>query len=197
MNAILITPPVLEPVAVYEVKDHLRISHFDEDALLESLAISAREYVENVTRRAIMTQTWDYFLDEFPDGDSIVLPFGNLQTVTHVKYTDSDGDQSTMTVTTEYLVETNGTQHGRIVLPTDVSWPTDVLYPSNPIVIRFICGWTTQALVPRQIKAAIMMTCADLYENRGERLVGPRVQFVVENKTADYLLASQRLWGAF
>jgi hypothetical protein len=97
-----------------------------------------------------------------------------------------------MTVTTDYLVETNGDQHGRIVLPYGVSWPSVTLCPSNPITIEFVCGWTTTALIPKSITTAIKMLCAEMYEMRGEPVIG---QSVIENKTVDRLLASQRLWG--
>ena len=164
------------------------------DPELTAIIKSAREHVEDWTRRALLTQTWDYYLDEFPEGDSIVLPFGNLATVTHIKYTDSDSTQTTMVVTTEYIVETNGEEHGRIVLPYGVSWPSFTAYSSNPIVIRFVCGWTTAALVPYKIKAAIKMLCADMYEMRGEPTIG---QSVIENKTVERPLSSARLWGNF
>ncbi len=164
------------------------------DPYLTAILKAAREHVEDITGRAILTQTWDYYLDEFPGDDYIQLPFGNLQSVTHIKYTDSDGTQTTMTVTTEYLVETNGEGYGRIVLPYGETWPSFTEYTSNPIVIRFIAGWTTAALVPYKIKAAIKMIAADLHEMRGEPTIG---QTVSENKTVDRLLASERLWGAF
>lgn len=168
-----------------------------EDDLLNAIITAAREHVEDIIRRAIITQTWDYFLDRFPSGNSIKLPYGNLQTVSSVKYTDSDGDQTTMTVTTEYLVETNGDQCGRIVLPYGVSWPSFTPYPSKPIVIRYVCGWTTRALVPYKIKAAIKLICSDLYANRESQIVGNIGQGYSENKTVQRLLASARLWDEF
>jgi hypothetical protein len=91
-------------------------------------------------------------------------------------------------------VETNGEKYGKIVLPYGVPWPSGILYPSNPITIRFVCGWTTRELVPFQIKAAVKMFCADMYEMRGEPVLG---QTVIENKTVDRLLSSCRLWGEF
>jgi uncharacterized phiE125 gp8 family phage protein len=193
MKAAIVTAPLLEPVTVQEVKDHLGVTIHDDDQMIAGMISSAREYVEDVTRRKIMTQTWDYYLDKFPKVGYITLPFGNLQSVTYVKYTDSDGSQTTMTVTTEYLVETNGTGLGKVVLPPDVTWPSFVPYSSNPIVVRFICGWTTQALVPYAIKAAIMMNVSDMYENRGERIITVG-QGVIENMVSDRLLASHRLW---
>ena len=198
MNVLLVTAPTLQPITVQEAKEHLYIDIADHDVKVSNVIKEATEHVENITRRAIMTQTWDYWIDRFPSCNYITLPFGNLQSVTSIVYKESDwasaADDVTMTPTTDYLVETNGTGFGRIVLPYGETWPSVTYYPSNPIKIRFICGWTTQALVPFTIKSAIQLICADLFEMRGEPTIGATV---VENKTVDRLLASQRLWGNF
>jgi uncharacterized phiE125 gp8 family phage protein len=170
-----------------------------EDALLTEIITSAREYAEDVTNRAFLTQTWDLYLNEFPAVDYIKLPFGNLQNVPatqSVKYKDHEGTETTLTVTTDYLWETNGPQFGRVVLPYGVSWPSVTLYPSNPITIRFVCGWTTAALMPNKIKSAIKMICADLYENRELQVEGP-TRILSVNKTVDRLLWQTTLWGEF
>jgi len=160
-----------------------------DDDNLTDLIKDGREEAERITRRAILTQTWDYYLDEFPDEDFIKIPFGNLQSVTHVKYTDSDGTQTTMTVTTDYIVETNGEQCGRIVLPYGESWPSFTAYSSNPIVIRFVCGWTAASLVPKNIKRAVKFAAEDGYYH-GDR-------HEVLSKVIDRLLYSHRLWDEF
>ena len=165
----------------------------DED-LLEDILTAAREHVEDITRRYLLTQTWTYSLQSWPDKNYFKLPGGNLQSVTSIKYKDSDGDETTMTETTDYLVETNGEGIGRIVLPYGESWPSFTPYPSNPITIEFVSGWTTAAAVPYKIKAAIKLICADLYEMRGEPVLG---QSVIESKAAQRLLASSRLWDEF
>jgi uncharacterized phiE125 gp8 family phage protein len=165
-----------------------------EDDLITTIISASREYVEDVTRRALLTQTWDYVIDKFPSGNSIKLPFGNLQSVTNVKYKVADGTETTMTVTTEYIVGTRGDQSGCIFLPDGVAWPSDSLYPSDPITIRFICGWTSAALVPSKIRTAVKMVATDLYSDRGNMIVG---QTAVENKAVERLLASSRLWDAF
>ncbi|MHB8110501.1 MAG: head-tail connector protein [Syntrophorhabdaceae bacterium] len=169
-----------------------------EDDLLTAIITAAREHVEDITRRALLTQTWYYYLDRFPDKDYIVIPFGNLQSITSIKYKDSDGTETTMTVTTDYIVETNGEGCGRIVLPYGVSWPSVVPYPSNPITIEFVCGWTAAASIPKKIIAAIKMICSDLYENRESQMLGnPNSLAYQENKTVSALLASARLWEEF
>jgi uncharacterized phiE125 gp8 family phage protein len=197
MNIQIATEPTFEPVSSDDAMLALRI---DENAGYESTLIedqlkASRQYVEDITRRKLCTQTWDYYLDAFPQGNSFKIPFGNLQSVTHIKYTDSDGDETTMTVNTEYIVETNGKQCGRIVLPYGVTWPSFTAYTSKPIVIRFVCGWTTAALVPLKIKAAILLAFADLYENREAQIVS-NLSYK-ENKSFMSLLASERLWDEF
>jgi uncharacterized phiE125 gp8 family phage protein len=165
-----------------------------ESDWLNDAITAAREHVESITRRALLTQTWDYYLDAFPSKNFIKLPFGNLQSVTSIVYKDSDGTETTLTADTDYLVETNGEGCGRIVLPYGCSWPSATLYPSNPITIRFVCGWTAAASIPKRIKQACLMIVANLYANRGEDIIG---QTVSEDKTALRLLASSRLWEEF
>lgn len=160
-----------------------------EDDDLTDLIPEGRQEVEGLTSRALLTQSWDYFLDRWPDGDFIKLPFGNLQSVTSVSWKDTDGTETTLTVTTDYLVETRGDGIGRIVLPYGDSWPSGTLYPSNPIKIRFVCGWTSAALVPKNIKRAVKLAIEDSYYhgNRSD-ILKPAIRNLVRN---------YRLWDEF
>lgn len=168
-----------------------------EDDLLNDLIETARGHVEDITRRAILTQEWDYYLDEFPSKNYIKIPFGNIQTVTHLKYTDSDGTLTPMTEGIDYLVENNGDQCGRIVLPYGKTWPSFTEYPSHPIVIRFKAGWTTASLVPSKIRTAIKMLAAKGYENRGEDTIKSSGPSISEDKFYERLLASSCLYDEF
>jgi len=166
-----------------------------EDALLTSIIQSAREVVEDETRRCLMTTTFDLYLDRFPTKNYITIPFGNLQSVTHIKYTDSSGTETTMVVTTDYTVETNGEKCGRIVLPYNGTWPTATLKPSNPIVVRFVCGWAAANLIPSKIKQAILMIAHDLWSNRSAQdLIMTNSQAYVINTTVQKLLWNAKLW---
>lgn len=183
---------VLVAACVFGTTIAVNEATFTDDDLLNDYIETAREYVEGITRRAILTQTWDYYLDDFPSEDYFYLPFGNLQSVTHIKYTDSDGDETTMTEDTDYIVETNGEGYGRIVLPYGESWPSFTAYTSHPIVIRFVCGWTEG--VPSRIKTAIKMLVAQMYESRGEDVLG---QTVHEDTKYERYLSSLKLWKDF
>jgi uncharacterized phiE125 gp8 family phage protein len=166
-----------------------------EDSLLNNDIQGAREHVEDITRRALLTQTWDYYLPAFPYENSFKVPFGNLQSVTHIKYTDSDGDQTTMTAGTDYIVETNGEYCGRIVLPYGGTWPSFTAYPSNPIVVRFVAGWTAAASIPYKIRATCLLIAAGLYGNR-EGYFQNAFQLRTSTIIGD-MLATYRLWDEF
>jgi len=161
-----------------------------DDDFLNELITAGRLSVENDTGKKIMQQTWDYFPKAWPSEDRIKIPFGNLRNDAGnepiIKWKDTDGTETTLTVTTDYLVETNGTQCGFIVLPYGGSWPSGELYPSNPITIRFVCGYATQAEVPISIKQAVKRCCVNLYANRGDDIIG--VNTVNYDKTYDRLV---------
>jgi len=200
MKVVQYAAPSIEPVSIPEQQYHISLNSDvspEDDSMIEDNIKSAREHVENITRRALLTQTWDYYLDRFPAENAFKLPFGNLKTVTHVKYTDSAGTQTTMTAGTDYIVETNGDQCGRIVLPYGVSWPSFTAYPSNPIVVRYVCGWTTAVSVPSTIRSAVKMIALDLYENREAQQFSNGGMEYRENVAVTNLLASARIWDEF
>lgn len=155
-----------------------------EDDLINELIANGRLSVENDTSKRIMEQTWNYYPSRWPHGDRIKIPFGNLRNDAGkepiVKWKDTDGTEATLVADTDYFVETNGTQCGFIVLPYQGSWPSGTLYPSNPISIRFVTGYATQAEVPSTIKQALKKWCVNNYANKGDDVVG---QVVTEDKT--------------
>jgi len=184
MQLILVTPPIDYPVSLLELCTHLRIDYdgFDSDGEveldsdtgteLECIISAGTDAVEDITSRKLFTQTWKYLIDCFPCTNYIKVPFGNLQSVTHLKYKDSGGTSTTMTANTDYIVELNDDQCGRIILPYAISWPSFTAYPSNPIEIQFVCGWATTASIPNKIKSAIKLICGDLYANREGQIIG-------------------------
>jgi len=132
-----------------------------EDDLLNRILKGARRWVEeDLLHRQLEIATWDYIIQDWPHIDAIKLPKGNLQSVTSIIWKDSDGTETTLTENTDYLVETNGDQCGRIVLPYLGTWPSGTLYPSNPITIRFVCGYTT---VPDDFKTLILFVAENVY----------------------------------
>jgi uncharacterized phiE125 gp8 family phage protein len=131
---------------------------------------AAQAYVETITGRKLVTQTWKWFLDSWPFGDRFDLPFGQLQSVTHVKYTDTAGTQTTFSA--DYWEASTARDPGVLALSYNQSWPSTTLRVLDPIEIQFICGWTTAADAPYEIQAAILLVATHFYENRSAVGVG-------------------------
>lgn len=165
MPLVLQTAPTTEPVTTAEAKTHLRVTTSDDDTYIGTLITVARRHVETITGRALINQTWDYFLDNFPPGDKIVIPLPRLSSVTSVKYTDKDNVQTTFAAS-KYIVDTNN-EPGQIVLAYGESWPTFTPKPVNAVEIRFVAGYgSAGSSVPEGIRQAILLLIAHWYENR-------------------------------
>lgn len=195
MKVKLIIPPTTEPLLLLDALEHLRIdSDIDtEDTFVEQAISTCRGFVESITNRKLVTQTWELYLDGFPSKNYINLPFGNLQSVESVVIKNCLGEETELAATTQYLVDSSS-DPGRIVLPYSVSWPTFTPYPFNAVTIRFTCGYGAYMDVPQEYKAAIKLLIGDLYENREAQVILKANQEIQENETVMNLLRNFRLW---
>ena len=195
------TAPTVEPVTLTEVKKHLRLATTDaeaaaytsEDDLLNRLITVARTQAEQETGRAFITQTKTYYLDAWPDETFISLPYPTLQSaaVTYRLEDDDDYDETLSTVDTDTVSEP-----GRVILQPNESWPSGTLYTDRPIKIVFVCGYGDEAAdVPEGIKSAILLKISDLYENRGEVVMGVSVSKIAD--AVDSLLRQYRIFTEF
>lgn len=187
----LVTGPTTEPVTVGEAKSHLRVDTTDDDAYILGLIKAAREKLEHDMRRAFVRQTWDLFLDCFPD--VITMPLPPLLSVTSVKYLDTAGVEQTL-ATSEYVVDINS-QPGRIVTAFGKSWPStrDTI---NAVTVRFPAGYglavdtaeQSAQKVPEGIRHAIKFLVAHWHENRepASESVPQAVAMTLESLTWQY-----------
>lgn len=136
------------------------------DPILTALITVARQQCETFTRRALITQTWDLNLHDFP-ADDIILPFPPLSSVTSVVYVDTNGDSQTW-ATSNYTVDAPSgphAQNGRVTRAYGVSYPPsrDVI---NAVTVEFVAGYGSASDVPQQLKQGMLVAIADWYENR-------------------------------
>lgn len=190
----IIEAPDEEPVATAEAKLHLRVDHTADDALIEQLVTAARQRVENVTWRSLVTQTLELTLDAWPRCGHIDVPRPPLQSVTSITYTDAAGTE-TVWPSALYQVVTQGTP-ARIVPAYGESWPTAAsgsLRAANGIAVRYVAGYGDAAAVPALLKAAILLLVGHWYENReavivGAGLTATPLPMAVESILSDYMV---------
>lgn len=179
----LVTGATIQHVALDEVKDHARIEDVAEESYVFSLIYAAIEKFEHDTGRKLITQTWDYVLDTFPDSDTIYLPYSPLQSVTSVKYQDSDDAEQTLS--SDYYTVDTDSMVGRIVLDADQTWPTINDDCVNEVVIRFVCGYGDNwDDVPDAARHAIRFLVSHWYEAREPIIVGTSIARVPETYEA-------------
>jgi len=163
MALAIVTPPALEPVSLAEAKQDARIYVNDDDPIVAAYLIAGRQYAEDYTGRRFVTQTWDYFADQFP-GCTIELPIGPIQSVTSVKYTDSSGIEQTLIEGTDYDVD-NRSLVTRIRPTYAKRWPIVRHQTMNAISIRVVAGYgSNPGDTPEQIRQAIKLHVQSYYE---------------------------------
>jgi len=177
-----VTAPATEPVTAAEAKAHMRVSISDDDTLIDGLVAAARQWVEDWCGIAIITQTWKQRRDSFPESDgTIELGRTPLQSVTHVKYVDTDGVEQTVNAD-DYVVDTD-TRKGNVDVAYDATWPT-ARSQLNAVYTTYVAGFGAAAAVPEPIKLAIKMLAAHWYEHRETVVVGTiatSLQFAIES----------------
>ena len=180
----------------------------DEDAQLLELIQTATAQLEKETNRKYLSESRELVLDHFPracysdspatltelrrqKNQTLAIPFGNLVSVESIVYTDFEGTETTIDPT-QYIVETNGEHHGRVLPAYGCAWPSFTPYPSKPIVITFTSGYGTSDQVPPLAKTAVKRLVADMYANRGEMITDAR-STPFEDKTVERITDLLRL----
>lgn len=187
MALTLVSAPAVEPLTAAEAKARLNIGDEVSDPVVSALITAARLMFDGSSAaygRALITQTWDLTLDRFDcypgrpletgfhpgvldsywsqyrsSNRGIVIPLSPLQSVTSIKYLDTDSAEQTLDPS-NYLVQKG--EPSRIVLSTTGSWPSTAAVP-NAVTVRFVAGYgDAGADVPETARMAIALQVSHL-----------------------------------
>ena len=184
---VLKTGPATTAISLAEAKAFLRVDsdYDDDDAYITSLIGVATNVVEQFTRRRLITQTYNIYYDEFPP--YMDLQVGNVASVTHVKYYDTDNTLQTLD-TSEYDVDIR-VKPGRIYQAEDGNFP-DTYERANSVEVEFVVG-SAASDVEDAIKQAMYIVIGRYYENRQDVVMGTQVNelpLMVEHLLTPYRL---------
>lgn len=165
---VLKTGPATTAISLAEAKAFLRVDsdYDDDDSYITSLIGVATNVVEQFTRRRLITQTYNIYYDEFPP--YMDLQVGNVASVTHVKYYDTDNTLQTLD-TSEYDVDIR-VKPGRIYQAEDGNFP-DTYERANSVEVEFVVG-SAASDVEDAIKQAMYIVIGRYYENRQDVVTG-------------------------
>lgn len=152
-------------VALADAKKQCEVPTSDtsHDSHLTRLIKAATSEVERYTRRALITQTWQLTLREFPP--QIALPRPPLQSVESITYVN---DAGAIVELEEFQVSTYS--HPAVILPLfSESWPSTRPETLDAITIEYIAGFGDDADdIPEKFKNAIYELVAFRFLNRGD-----------------------------
>lgn len=174
MNLEITVAPASEPLTTAEGKKQCEIetSVTAHDTFIDTLIKDARVYTENYLGIGLFTQTVVQRWGEFPQitrndqYGALDLSGGKIQSVTHVKYIDSDGATQTLTVTTDYKLALVAYQP-KIVPAYSKSWP-GTRSEIDAVWCEYVRGWATTAAIPNVIKRAMLLMVNTWFECRND-----------------------------
>ncbi len=180
MRKVLVTAPTVELLTLDQAKQQCRIEtdFTDDDEYLSSLVVAARQHIENFTSRALLEQTWDFFIDyEWPmaryeigySGFRIDLPLPPVQSVTSVKYIDLSGVQQTLASDQYYVVLDN---QGAFVESAYQAIRPSVRRQAETVAVRFVAGYPDVESVPVPLVQAARLLVGQWYDLRVGTITG-------------------------
>lgn len=187
MGYVVTVQPAIEPVSLAEAKLQCRVETVDtyDDALITDMIVAARQAVEQICDRSIITQSRKYTFDQFPGAgqmggnawgsefgipsNALVLTKGPHQSIDSVNYIDTNGVAQVMP-TTDYVADLSGPA-ARITPVFGKIWPI-ALFQIGSASVSFTAGYGAPAAVPSGIKRWMLLRIGAMYENREEIVVG-------------------------
>lgn len=189
----VLIPPAAQPLDLAVLKAHLRITHSNEDAYLQTLIDTATSLVETYLGRALISRTVKMWMDFVPGTGNDTALFGmgtatlpvrygnigmfrwfELMTVpvlsfTAFRYIPMNGGAEVTVDPSTYIADaTDPDAPGRVILQRGAIWPTD-LQVAHALSFEYVLGYgATAASVPAPLRHGVMLMAAALWSNRGD-----------------------------
>lgn len=161
MTLILTGPALGEPLTLAEARVHLRLDTSEEDSLVDSLIAAARAHCEAETGLALMTQSFRLLIDDWPEGPVIQIPKSPVQSIDSVTIYDAAGNPVTLAL--DGAVLDGRARPARLFLKDRPATDQAI----NGIEIDFTAGFGTAADIPPELRRAMLLHVALMYEFRG------------------------------
>lgn len=189
MRVAVVTPP--NPVILTaDAKDHLRVLHDDDDALIDSYVAAATAHIDGPDGwlgRAIGPQMLELHLPAF-GSTSITLPYPPAIEIAEIEYIDASG----AAVTCDPAVYELRGNHLRAAWGK--TWPVPAWRGAEGEVVRIRYRAGYQEL-PKPIRAAILLMTGDLYAFRETAVTGTISVKSAMSITVTSLLAPFRVFA--
>ncbi|MFJ7353486.1 hypothetical protein ACIQWS_04895 [Phyllobacterium sp. NPDC097923] len=159
MTITVVRPPAVEPVALADLRQFLRLSGTGEDALLSGLLKAARETLETLTGLVLIKQQLRFYIDRWPNDGLIRIDRYPVQSVAAVTAYEPDGVPVVLPTVAMHLEAASRPARLHLQSPA---------HGLGGLEIDVIAGFgETGVDVPDALKHALMTLVAHWYEFRG------------------------------
>jgi uncharacterized phiE125 gp8 family phage protein len=182
----LVTAPTTPALDMERVKQHLKVSHDDDDDLIGLYLDAATAFVEGPhgIGVALRPATYRMTVDGFPCG-SLAIPLRPVTGVSAITYKDSTGAVQTL-APAAYVVDLDT---ATITPAIGDSWPSTASLPGS-VTVTFVAGLVT---IPSDLQAAILLIVGNHYENREGMYGTSGTVTPVMNPTVEAILSRYRV----
>ena len=163
----VVTAASTYPVTTSEAKTHLKVDTSADDTYIDNIIKAATQLSEEYTNRFFIDTVIEQTCSSFADLQTLFK--SKVNTVTHVKYYDSDNSLQTLDATV-YDTQLDY-EPSQIQLAENQSFP-DITKRNDAVVARYTVGYGTASDVPEIIKQAILLTIGNFYQNRNSVVIG-------------------------
>ncbi|MBL4801738.1 MAG: phage head-tail connector protein [Emcibacter sp.] len=152
------------PVLLSEVRDFLKISHPDEDAMIAGYIRAATGACENFIGRKLIAQKWQLILNDWGNSGEIQIPLSPVLAIDKMEYWNGTSFQEI--AAGDYLLD-NTSYQAKILPDATSQWPEpDRNVAGIQIVVSAGFG-EGQNDVPHDIRLGILHWVAAAYEGAG------------------------------
>lgn len=162
-----------------EMKAHLRVTGTNEDSLITTYVAAATRFAENYTRLLMLPGTVTEIFSMIPGNSGVPLmqstgavvfmpsefyslKIGNAMAITSISANTTDSPEDFTAMSSANVLNQHFNKP-RVYAPD--GWEFGTVSPYQ-VKIVYAAGFADAASVPSDIKVAIMLICADMYENR-------------------------------
>lgn len=162
MTIVSLSGPAVEPLALADVKAHLRLTDAAEDEYVAGLVKVARDHLERATGLVPVTRRYRLHLESVSEDGVILILKGPVQGIDRIQVYDAAGNPQDVPAS-GFFVERDG-------VPARLVTPPGLLAPlaANGLDVEFTAGFgATAPDVPDSLRRALLLHVAQMYEYRG------------------------------
>ena len=168
-RSLVVTTAAVNPLfTTAQAKAHLKVDVSDDDTIIDNLVLAATQSCEIFTNQYFIDTVVAQYSDTW--SDIYQLYKSPVDSITHIKYYDSDDSLQTLS-SSNYIL-------GHYSKPARIGVAVGGTLPNlsdriNAVEVKYTVGYgTASSDVPEGIRQAVLLTIGNWYQNRESVITG-------------------------